>query len=852
MTHFAKRGQPQPLPAVPGGRCPAKTTADGGPGISVLDHCRVVGQVAAALRERLCPAVAATLPEYASTLAALHDVGKVSPGFLKKHFQAWLGANAPRIAEQPGHLFEDRHAIISEAALVSWAVGKGWGADWRRWSQSLGGHHGTREEPIAEPCGKYGGRTWQAGRLELIDLLADEYGPLADTAPSAQALQLTAGLTCVADWVGSNEEWFPPGVSPAPGRIEEHARNALDAAGLNASTIRGGLAFGDLFPGYRPNEIQCALHEMADARGLYIVEAPTGIGKTEAALYAAYRLMSEGHNQGLYFALPTRLTSNRVHQRIGPFLDRAFGPDAAAQLVHGQSWLMQRPPGGEELGPGGAWFAPIKRALLAPFGVGTVDQALLAVLNVRHAFVRSFGLAGKVVILDEVHSYDAYTGTLLEMLIRWLLSLHCTVIVLSATLTVQRRAQLLGAERAQDGAYPLLSARRDGVARAHAAMPPPSKCVHCRYASPELDQLAALAAERADAGQTVLWINNTVARSQAAYRSARAAVREGTPVGLLHSRFPAWRRDELEDEWLARLGKEGDRDGGSILVATQIVEQSVDIDADFMITDLAPTDMLLQRLGRLWRHDRPGRSGKPACLIAGHALETAADADALRELTDPSCWVYAPYVLWRSYRLWHARDEVRVPDDTRDLLEATYTAMADDDPRWVAHLLAELEERRRRLERQAWGYTRTDLPTLSDDEDQAPTRWSDRPMIQALLVRHVDSLGHQAHLTLADGQELQVQAGGRSLPAARAVHRNLVSLPRHPDFGATATGPPYLGSCVHGAVVVLSIDETGLLRTGHRAETGYAYDDWLGVRRVPRQEGPASADELEDLYESDW
>ena len=138
-----------------------------------------------------------------------------------------------------------------------------------------------------------------------------------------------------------------------------------------------------------------------------------GMGKTEAALYAAYRLMADGHHHGLYFALPTRLTSNRLHSRLAVFLGQAFGIEAAARLVHGQAWLADRYPGGEELRPGGAWFAPIKRALLYPFGIGTIDQALLAVMNVKHGFVRAYGLAGKVVILDEVHSYDEYTGTLM-------------------------------------------------------------------------------------------------------------------------------------------------------------------------------------------------------------------------------------------------------------------------------------------------------------------------------------------------------------------------------------------------------------------------------------------------------
>jgi CRISPR-associated endonuclease/helicase Cas3 len=820
--------------------------------MTVLDHCRIVGRVAAALLDNLPHRVLEALPPHLAALAACHDVGKVSPGFQKKYFQQWLLQTCPAVAQRPCHLFEDRHGIVSEATLRAWAKQHGHNGEWQRWAQVLGVHHGSREEPLAEPCAKYGGPDWLAQRIGLIGALTAELGPMPVAPPSSSDLHLAAGLTCVADWVGSNEDWFSADIPPTADELPQRVQSALASAGLMVPEVRRGLEFGDLFPGFEPNGLQCAVHDLAEEPGLFVVEAPMGMGKTEAALYAAYRLITEGHNQGLYFALPTRLTSNRVHERVGGFLQRAFGGTVAARLVHGQAWLMELPSGGGELLPGGAWFTPLKRALLAPFGVGTIDQALLAVLNVRHAFVRSFGLAGKVVVLDEVHSYDAYTGTLLELLIRRLLELRCSVIVLSATLTQKRRRKLICMPTDNDDAYPLVTVRKETGIRTAMTAPPASRRVSCSYAPPDERRLADLAAGMAEEGRHVLWITNTVARSQAAWRAARSAVRQGIPVGLLHSRFPSWRRDELETEWLTRLGRNGDRTGGSVLVATQIVEQSVDIDADSLIMDLAPTDMLLQRLGRLWRHERPGRAGAASCVIVGEALHEALSADQLRHLLGPSRWVYAPYVLWRSFRLWHDLYTVGIPDDIRPLLEATYAEPATDDPAWVPDLLDELNKKRRSLESLATGMTRGDLPTFDDDEEEAPTRWSDRAMVQVLLLRECDIVGRVADLVLADGNAVRVSAEARSVQAARAIHRNLVSLPRYPDF-VTASGVlPCLSSCIHGTVVLLRIDEAGQLRRQDNTSVAYAYDDLAGIRRIPRAPETRQADDREDIYESDW
>ena len=760
-------------------------------------------------------------------------------------------------------MFCANHAEVSEAAIRTWGYSHGRDETWQSWSQVAGVHHGKRTQSAAqEPCFPYGGQSWSAERSKLLEVLIEAFGPLPEKSPTPESLWLAAGLTTVADWIGSNENWFPAEGLPQTADHGACARYALEDAGFAIPEVRRGCSFEDLFPAISsPNEMQAVVHELADRPGLFILEAPMGTGKTEAALYAAYRLMAAGHHHGVYFALPTRLTSNRLRSRLAAFIDQAFGVGAGARLVHGQAWLADQYPGGEELRPGGAWFAPIKRALLYPFGVGTIDQALLAVMNVKHGFVRAFGLAGKVVILDEVHSYDAYTGTLIKHLVDCLLRLECTVMILSATLTREKRNEFFsGADRhGKAEAYPLITHQSGNEVTTRTTPPPASRRVECRYVPDSLITLADQAADLADSGQCALWICNTVARSQRAFGLVKSTVREGIEVGLLHSRFPPWRRDELETLWLSRLGKEGDRPSGCVLVATQVVEQSVDIDGDMLITDLAPTDMLLQRMGRLWRHPREGRTGRATCLIAGNRLSSARDQRELKELVGSSGYVYAPYVLWRSYTVWQDRPEVLLPDEIRTLLEATYCQSGTTEPPWVRDLYDHLAEKKCRLGQLAMAMTRDDLPTRSDDEDAALTRYDDRSMVKVLLVRDCDQMdSSRARLELASGEtvELVWEAGARrDVAAARQVHGNLVTLPKYPDFenANERSTPRWLRSTVYGPVVVLKINSQGFLENLDGQGTRYGYKDDRGVwRREDAAVEPAEDMWEGDFNESDW
>lgn len=741
------------------------------PGRLVFSHCHIVGEVARAMMGRMPDWLRAALfPNGSELIAAAHDIGKVSPTFQKKIHGALSQQDVLLLASLKAHNAETEkcwggHGGISQATAEATHAGK-------YIPEILGQHHGfspnlTRYQAVSEV---FGGEPWQAQRVELLAQLKqalDTDFPIVKDALQARVL---AGLTTVSDWIGSGSLFEDPDDDWRP-RIAQ----ALDSAGFIQPRLKTSLDFFEIF-GFTPKAAQIKLIEAANEPGVYVLEAPMGLGKTEAALYAAYRLLQRKRATGIYFALPTQLTSDKIHERVNAFLQRILedgSPHKQALLVHGNAWLKQFEMG-EEGSPGGAWFAQGKRGILAPFAVGTVDQTLMAVMNVKHGFVRTFGLAGKVVILDEVHSYDSFTGTILDALVAALRQLHCTVIILSATLTQERRARLLSRApqkaAAPLSAYPLITAQpndrdpADGDALEIAVEQIADVSVAIAH-HPEADAVEE-ALRRAEEGQQILWIENTVKDAQDLYRKL-AARANGMEVacGLLHSRFTKADRAANEAVWVTCFGKGGAEARarqGRILVGTQVLEQSLDIDADFLVTRIAPTDMLLQRLGRLWRHTetlRPPAARREAWILSPDLVTAIVSPELAFGATAK---IYAPYVLCRSLAVWQGLTQVRLPGQIRELIEATYATQEESEH--MARHLHKVEAMRARLERLA-------LHGLSEGgttqpEEKAQTRHSELESTELLLIRaYQHDPGKQGiWVTLLDNERLWVPHNGRSLP----------------------------------------------------------------------------------------
>lgn len=727
---------PISVPSLPLTQCLAKTyktlSGERKAGREVLNHCHIVGEVARELLARSPDWLIAELfPKGVELIAAAHDTGKVSPTFQKKIYCGTdkyknnpppeLKNFNPETERQWGG-----HAGVSQATAKQLKLGK-------YIPDILGQHHGYSPNVANLATDEiFGGNAWQQRREELLEQLKVALQTDFPTVRNELQARVLAGLTSVSDWIGSGslfdvpeEEWQPK------------IKQAVDAAGFVRPTLKQNLSFADIFA-WPPRDTQQRFIEQVGQPGVYVLEAPMGLGKTEAALYAAYRLLASNQATGFYFALPTQLTSDKIHDRVGQFLQQILDSDSTHQqplLLHGNAWLKTEL--GKEGNPGGSWFQASKRGILAPFAVGTIDQALMAVMNVKHGFVRTFGLAGKVVILDEVHSYDSYTGTLLDELVKALRELHCTVIILSATLTQQRRSSLLGAVSSNE-AYPLISAvPKSGVLVEQPVQKIADINVEIRHCHADGDAIEE-ALRRAEQGQQVLWMENTVAEAQQIYRLLSS--RECSPkieCGLLHSRFLKIDREQNENRWTALYGKDGGqarKQCGRILVGTQVLEQSLDIDADFLLSRFAPSDMLLQRLGRLWRHSntvRPVEARCEAWLLRPDLAVAIANPD---QTFGKTAKVYSPYVLCRSLEVWQNRPAVAIPGKIREIIEATY-ADRDETEAMLGYLNA-LVKKKEELQRLAlFGLSKAGK-TLP--EEKASTRYSEseQDSVEVLLIKN--------------------------------------------------------------------------------------------------------------------
>jgi len=832
--------------------CWAKTTGNGMPGIRVRDHCLNVGCVAEALLALLPPTLNELIPPGAATLAALHDVGKVSPGFQVKS-EAWLVQHAlrDRALREGWSVRESDHAKISQFTVQKLLRS----SQLRRWAAAVGAHHGRikgEQVQVSEP--------WEEERLRLGAEFSTVFGPLPDQPPGDATIWFVAGLITIADWIGSDERHFPQNARWDMPERRKRARMALATINWRSVEARKLTGFGDLFPEItQANNLQTTTEGAVREPGTYVIEGPMGCGKTEAALAASYQLIAPGKATGVYFALPTQVTSNRIHLRVQPFVARISADPAAVRLAHSASWLVETEPPAklypaslddaeaqEHVRAGSSWFASAKRALLAPFGVGTIDQALLGIVAANHFFVRQFGLAGKVVILDEVHTYDLYTSTLIGALVKRLRELQCTVIILSATLTEKRRRELLGLPDDQpvSAAYPLVSGVTGSLIE-RACEPPPTKTIRIRDVPGALSIEEAL--DRARRGECLLWIRNTVDDAQETYRALRSANFQGGPsIALLHSRFPFFRREQLENDWMDRLGKDSaNRPAGCVLVSTQVAEQSVDIDADLLITDLAPTDMLLQRLGRLWRHDRRDRPcTQPEIWIQMPHPDDAALRDAcekeLREALGKSARVYAPYILLRSLQQWRGRATIKLPGDIRPILEATYAdPTAAEPPAWQ-ELREQLEKQKDKMARQALNATTIWNNPALPDEEGVQTRWSTYPMAQLLLATEITPLGaHSVRLDLLNGDTVTAADRDRNFDAAKAIHRNLVRVPRWAVAAGLRESPGWLANHVAQPTAAGLVRPDGsICWPGDEHQSGLSYHAGQGIiidrDRVPR------------------
>ena len=524
----------------------------------------------------------------------------------------------------------------------------------------------------------------------------------------------------MADWIGSAEDWFP---YRAPGpTLEEYwhrialpqARRAVVAAGVIPSPARTTLPLAAIVPGAKlPSPMQdlaVSIELSADDGAIMVlIEDQTGSGKTEAALLLAHRLMAARRADGLFIALPTMATANAMYARLRDAYRLLFADGAQPSLVlaHGRRALhddfrrsildraatpqaaADDPAEDTASAQCAAWIADDRRrSFLADVGVGTIDQALLAVLPTRHAPLRLHGLRRRVLIIDEAHAYDAYMREELYRLVEFQAALGGSIIILSATLPLQTRNHLIAAFRRGAGGsgvsptakdYPLATT----VTRTTFAEVPCSpraglvRRVSVERVGSRQDAVTAIAAASA-AGMAVAWVCNAV---DDAIEAAALLAEVGIRAELFHARFAIGDRLDREEEVLTRFGKASKpaERCGRVLVATQVVEQSLDLDFDLIVSDLAPIDLLIQRAGRLWRHSRVDRPcQEPRLMVLSPEPVATPDERWLGAALRRTGFVYPHHgLLWLTARTLFMAGEIAAPGDVRRLVETVYATDAD-------------------------------------------------------------------------------------------------------------------------------------------------------------------------------
>lgn len=680
---------------------------------------------------------------WSAFLMALHDLGKFSEAFQSQRpdLMLLLQQREPN----PTKIYSERHDSLGfwlwEECLADEVLQK-IGIDpsntiqrnFKYWLQAVTGHHGMPPKPYGNADNFFRGEDKQSAADFVITMAELLLTKEARQIPSSSNFETVsemmswwfAGATVLADWLGSNTQFFPyKKPTMKLGEYWDYAQaqadHALAKSGIQKVGIEQGRTLKELFPKIQqatPLQQWAMTVDIPQAAQIYLLEDVTGAGKTEAAMMLAYRLMEQNLAEGFFIGLPTMATANAMYKRVADVYQKLFAGNTHLVLAHGHKKLVEEFAASilpstvpehdkaqkDETASArcSAWLADhSKRALLASAGIGTIDQALLAVLHSKHQSLRLLGLFNKVLIVDEVHACDAYMQGVLEVLLEFHARTGGPVILLSATLPSRMKQALLDAyakgrnqvhaPELSSADYPLATCWHDGQnvllevkLESRASV---SRTVQVHYEA-DAEKVFAHIVEALQQGRCVGWIRNTVADAMAAYQRLSQTIAPEN-ITLFHARFSLRDRLDKEEQVLNLFGENSPQQDrqGRLMIATQVAEQSLDVDFDVLITDLAPIDRILQRAGRLQRHVRD---------VRGNRLHEAGAKD---QRPAPCLWVYAPawtaqpkadwygavfkkaqYVYGHHGQLWLTAKALQngsftMPSDARGLIESVFSGM---------------------------------------------------------------------------------------------------------------------------------------------------------------------------------
>jgi CRISPR-associated endonuclease/helicase Cas3 len=634
-----------------------------------------------------------------------------------------------------------------------------------------------------------------------------DYQPILDKAVKTRLKPVSwqlAGVAVLADWLGSNQDFFS--YYDTPKELDEYwheialkkAEEAIKAL-PKMPEVSEFQSIENLFPFIQePTPLQqyAATEPLTEQPQLFILEDVTGAGKTEAALILTQRLMAQGLADGLYIALPTMATANAMYQRLGNVYRNFYHSNSQPSLIlaHGARELSQdfqssvvlaeqsktdgdylsgNSEDDQELSATAycnAWLTDSrKKALLADVGVGTLDQALLAVLPARHQSLRLLGLGRKVLLVDEVHAYDSYMQKLLDALLEAHARQGGSVILLSATLPQTMRETLVNAfHKGLGKTAPALGYPAQYPLATHSPAAIVEQPIDTREAVKRTvniqrldseDEVIAQIRQAVAAGNCVCWIRNTVKAARQSYQNLLNEGVASEQLSLFHSRFAMIDRQVIENRTLGLFGCNSTHEHrkSQVLIATQVVEQSLDLDFDVMITDLAPIDLIIQRAGRLRRHIRDAKGnrlahgaqdqrGIPVLYLYSPAPIIDADSNWLKPDHAGTQAVY-PHIgqLWLTAKCLVERGQFAMPDDARDLIEGVYADEAEDSlseplrdasKEAIGKAIGYREIGKMNALDLAKGYTRKSAEKSGgwDEETRIPTRLTEEDTVSVALA----------------------------------------------------------------------------------------------------------------------
>lgn len=622
--------------------------------------------------------------EFVAYLASIHDIGKIELGF-----QSNDPALSSMLSEEGCCNFGSQKVRHEKTGV---AVISG---IWEKQCQDddaidifaaiLRGHHQGKGGEGAYTNDSFF-RTFQEQYEERMrERFVGEFVRLPQIPDSDEGAfeAILLGLIILSDWIASGEQFSDAetwiGMPDADQVIVQKTERFLYDSGLSPHNVSWGKEFTEVWPWIPQSGMRLLQRQVAELFceeekwSLVLIEAPMGEGKTEAGMYAAVQMMHRWQKDGFYIALPTSATSNQMVLRMREWFSANNMADQV-RLLHAMAWLVDESmrdysSNSEESDEIRRWLAPLRRGLLGQYSVGTIDQAMLAVSTAKYSVLRLLGLSNKVLVFDEIHSYDVYMEEFICTLLAWCKALQIPVVMLSATLPPELKKKLLKcySVRELSSSYPLITAISDAGIKEIPVKETVKKGTVDIELLPILnstDEIAEKAAALVEKGGCLCVLVNTVSMAQEVFSALES--RFDGELLLFHGQFPAEQRTDIERLCIQKFGKDKNhRPKRAILVATQVVEQSLDVDFDTMLTAIAPIDLVIQRMGRVFRHastPRPEHLRNPKLWIM------VPQKDELGK----NALVYQEVLLRQSIHVLRDREQICIPEDLAELVAAGY------------------------------------------------------------------------------------------------------------------------------------------------------------------------------------